>query len=150
MNKILIAILVAGVGYIAYDSMQDENSTPSHETITKHSTEENKDMYEEYKLADDEKAGIFGTYEIDINNDTMAAKQVYTFNSDGTFGHSRTMSRPKTIDATTSGNFVLNGNLLTLQFAEDRDKTNFPLETIEMAITKSGSILSGKNELIKQ
>ena len=150
MNKTLIAILIAGAGYVAYDSMQSENKTPSQDTITEVNIKEDKAMYEEHQLTDDEKSEIFGTYAVKIEDENMTATQVYTLNSDGTFDHSRTMSRPKKINAATSGNYELNGNLLTLHFGEDRDKSNFPLETIEMAITKSGTILSGKNELIKQ
>jgi len=150
MNKTLIAILVVGISYIGYNSMQGDNSSSENDTLTEQSKKENKKMYEEYTPTEEEKSAIYGTYAVKIDNEKMTAQQVYTLNNDGTFDHTRTMSQPKNINASTTGTFQLEGNLLTLVFNEDRDKVDFPLEIIKMAITKSGSIMSGQNELVKQ
>ena len=150
MNKALIAVLVVGIGYIGYNSLQGESTTPSSDTLTEQSKKESKKMYEEYQPTEEEKSAIYGTYAVKIDNKKMVASQVYTLNTDGTFDHTRTMSQPKDINANTTGTFELEGNLLTLVFNGDRDKSDFPLESIKMAVTKSGSIMSGKNELLKQ
>ncbi|WP_339722879.1 hypothetical protein [uncultured Paraglaciecola sp.] len=151
MNKVLIGLGIILSAYLIYSAVSNED-TESNITTTEQNIEvkEKQEMYEEYQLSDDDQAGVYGTYAIIVENEKMAAKQVYTLNSDGTFDHTRTMSRPKDLSGNSTGSYVLNKNLITLTFAEDRDTTVFPLQIIEMALLKNGNLKSGNQELIKQ
>lgn len=136
MNKVLIVIVVVISAYLAYGSLtNEEDSTP----IASERSLDIKDEIEETpvpeEVYDNTSTTIEGRYVLNITTDTTETSQEFTFSSDGTFELSRQMINPNpALAGTIEGSYVIQGNIINLVFASDRDKDTFPVDTAEMTI----------------
>ncbi len=174
MNQVVIAILgifLAGFLYLSFSEHDEEavELVQFEDTLTGSSIETVDDNSEvttdfdttyaeaelpEVDVVDNEEkieAGdvLVGKYSADINNEKVSARLYYSFQKNGYFSHRRAIESPELLTLDVQGRYYREGESLTLNYNDDRDKAWIE-KTAHFKIISSNEIKSGQLSLIKQ
>jgi hypothetical protein len=149
MNRILIIIIVVIGGYLAFTSLNsEETSVP----VTAKTSLNTQDEIEHIKEAvtedvyDNKNTTLDGRYLLNITTETSETSQVFDFSSNGSFELSRQMIRPNPeVGGSIEGTYFIQGNTVHLVFPVDRDKKAFPLDTAEMTVISETELKYGNS-----
>lgn len=156
MRKILIPLCVILALYIGYEQFTNENKSKNINESSLSKSEEAKDSikihhYEpEVELPNIDTNPLLGDYSAKVNNDKLSASLTLSLLPDQKIKHFRSIDRAGVIsEGEITGEYVVEGNLLTFTFPETRDKEVFPMGKLILTVAKDNSISSGEVQFTK-
>lgn len=157
MRKILIPLCVILVLYIGYDQFMSESSSKNESESSLSKTEQPKEKIKVYRfepeveVPDVDIDPLLGNYSAQVENDKLTASLQLTLSEGNQISHSRSINRSGDLtEGEVTGEYVIEGNVLTFTFPEMRDKEVFPMEMLILTIAKDNSISSGKVQFTKE
>lgn len=151
MNRILIAIAILLGSYLVYTNFvvtDDETLVvvTQEPKVNSRDDDETADLETDMdSVKDIIKINNFvtGTYSGNLDSDDIKASLTITLKPDGTFVHTRSMTVPEILSGEISGEYTVDGNVITAKFPVIKDAEVFKAQQAIFNIEPDGSLVTG-------